>query len=180
MRPFVLLPFAVLLGCASASTPAANSAPRAVVVQHADGSSETFNNTPDLASATRVAATPEEVWQALPAVYASLSIPVTRSEPAARVFGGERAQVKRALGKTSLSRYLSCGDLPQGKIADLYDVRLTVLTQLGGADAHSTAITTIVQAQARAATVNSGETTCTSTGVLEERIITAVRERLKA
>src|SRR5438270_10570523 len=47
-----------------------------------------------------------KVWEALPAAYASLSIPLTVNEPANRVIGAERMRTHHYLGDVRLSKLL--------------------------------------------------------------------------
>ena len=120
-----------------------------------------------------------QVWTALPLALDSLAIPIAKNDANAHIIGNESFKVRQRLGKTSLSRFLDCGQTQIGPNADSYDVMLTVLAQLQPASATSTTISTTVQAMAKSATFNQGYSQCSSKGELETRLLNMLKAQLQ-
>jgi hypothetical protein len=120
-----------------------------------------------------------QVWTALPIALDSLSIPVSRLDPAQRVIGNEAFKIRQRLGKTNLSRYLDCGQTQIGQNADSYEVVLTVLMQLQSTGDASTRVSTTVQAVAKPITHNQGYSQCSTKGELETRLLNLVKAQLQ-
>ena len=70
------------------------------------------------------------IWRALPAVFDSLEVPVSRIDPVEHVFGNEGVRIRKRIGGEAISRYFDCGTTQIGPNADSYDVMLILLTTL--------------------------------------------------
>jgi hypothetical protein len=181
MRHLAALALAALLGCASsASTVDTAGTPESVRIQGSGGAATITRITSNTAMTLYAATTLDSAWNALPAVFAALEIPVTTTQPREYTLGGESVKVRRSLGKVPLSRYLDCGQTAgNSPNADMYDVFLTVVTQLREDQKKGVAISTSVQGLARSPNLTNNTSTCASTGTLEQRIATLLRERVK-
>jgi hypothetical protein len=120
-----------------------------------------------------------QIWTALPIALDSLTIPVTRVDPAQHVIGNESFKIRQRLGKATLSRYLDCGQTQIGPNADSYEVMLTVLVQLQSVGDASTKVSTTVQAMAKPITFNQGYSQCSTKGELETRLLNVVKAQLQ-
>src|SRR4051812_7621295 len=121
----------------------------------------------------------DKVWSALPAAYASLSIPLTVNEPANRVIGAERMRTHHYLGDLRLSKLLDCGETAGIPNADTYDVSLSMLTQLQSNAAGGTTVTTRVDAAAKPGSTSGQYSSCVSTGQLETRLVRSIESQLR-
>ncbi|HMG17229.1 MAG TPA: hypothetical protein VK573_00785 [Gemmatimonadales bacterium] len=131
-----------------------------------------------------VAAPFDSVWGVLPAVYAAVGISDAAADPEQRVFGNAELKTRR-LGGERLSQYIDCGSgvtaVPK---ADEYEVTLSVLTwlsgaqQSGGGAGHGTVISTLVTATARPRALSGNPIYCQSTGTLEQRVAEMVLAEL--
>jgi hypothetical protein len=119
----------------------------------------------------------DQVWRALPAAYDSLGISVQTLDPVKHRIGNDGVALRRRLKTTPLSRFIDCGSTQLGPNADDYDVRLAVLTEIHAVEG-GTAVTTTLLASARPANYAQDPSSCSSRGVLEQRIIDVVRARL--
>jgi hypothetical protein len=145
------------------------------------GSAQTSPATPAVVVSGRadLAAPLDKVWDALPAAYASLSIPITVNEPANRTIGAERMRTHHYLGDARLSKLLDCGESAGGLNADTYEVNLSVLTQLQSNAAGGTTVATRVDAVAKPASTAGQYSSCVSTGQLETRLVRFIESQLK-
>jgi hypothetical protein len=121
----------------------------------------------------------DKVWDALPAAYASLSIPITVNEPANHVIGAERMRTHHYLGDVRLSKLLDCGETAGGLNADTYEVNLSVLTQLQPTASGGTTVTTKVDAAAKPASTAGQYNSCVSTGQLETRLVRFIESEIR-
>lgn len=121
----------------------------------------------------------DSVWPALVRAYAAVGIePNTAISTQGRI-ALLNARVRRQLGKTALSQYLSCGADAMGvPHADAFDVVLTVNSQISPSAPTTSTLTTRVAAEAHSPAASGVDVTCGSTGVLESRIANAVRLQL--
>jgi hypothetical protein len=120
-----------------------------------------------------------QVWDALPVVYESLGIPVTRLDATKHVVGNPGFKRRRQLGSVSLARYLDCGRGQGGPSAETYEVHLTVLTEVQpAAPAAGTTVATLVDAMAKPVTFSGEYVRCSSSGALEARILNGPKARL--
>lgn len=128
---------------------------------------------------TTVAASLTTVWRLMPAVLEQLQVEVNYVDPGAGTIGNGGFRARRIEGR-SLSTYLDCGAGLTGPYADAYEVRMSLLVQLGPAAAGGTVVRTAVDAYAEDRAVASRPIHCQSRGVLERRINALVEERLAA
>jgi len=127
---------------------------------------------------TPIDATPARVWALLPAVYASLDLPVTTMVGEHRLIGTQGARAPRRLGGEALSRAVSCGSGAFGQEnADVYEVTLLTLSDVrpreGGA-----LLRTLVRGSARTPGTSDHAVRCASRGRIEQRVQELVRARL--
>lgn len=108
------------------------------------------------------------IWNALPAVYDSLGLPITDRNVQDRSIGTTSFKLRRKLGNAPLSRYLDCGATQGSPSADSYEVLLTVMTRLAPSG-DTTAVITRVDALARPVFVSGEYVNCGSTRLLEKR-----------
>lgn len=122
---------------------------------------------------------PEVVWQALPLAYLDLQFP---SGPTARglmEFTTPQLRVQGQLYGRRNSEFIDCGVVDQGRaLEDHGEVLLAMITRLESAGGNGTAVMTQIDAYARRRDVASDVVSCTSRGVLEEAIVTALTRRL--
>jgi hypothetical protein len=111
-----------------------------------------------------------DAWRVLPAVYDSLGIPITRVDAAQFAIANDGLKVRARLGKTSLSRYLDCGDTQMGPSADNYEVYMTIGTMLRSTGPSSTIVETVLEASARPIQFAQAASKCSSKGELEPRV----------
>jgi hypothetical protein len=159
----------LLAGCASGGAAVQRAPVQTVQVQGMAGRlTINANNT---ASMTTISAPVDLAWRALPGIMDSIALPVSTVNQAQRVIGNEGLKIRQRLGKTSLSRYIDCGQTQIGPNADSYDVFLIVLVQLQAAAGGGTSVTTTVDASARPIAFTQAASTCSSKGTLESRIL---------
>ena len=171
----------VLAGCASGSVPAASSERSRLGVETAEVTGGAFDlqitRDPATTSET-LAATPEELWRALPAVFAELEIALSEAAPAAKFLTATGHRMRRLAGR-SMAQYFDC---PGGyeNLAATSEVYLTVTAQvLRGPNAEESLLRTQVHASARSR--NSGtQVICTSRGALEKLILLTLAEKVAA
>lgn len=115
-------------------------------------------------------------WSAAPRAYQALGIPAAVLDAGGRVFGNDRFAPGRRLLGQPLSVFLDCGvDQMGASQADTYTVTLDVRTRVAAAGAGQAELRTTLGATARPRTGStSGATRCTSRGLLEQRINTAI------
>ncbi len=118
------------------------------------------------------------IWNALPAVYDSLGLPITDRDVQARTMGSTSFKVRHRLGNVPLSRYLECGDTQGSPSADSYDVLLNVTTRLLPSG-DTTAVVTRVDALARPVFVSGEYVNCGSTRALEKRFFDLLAAEVK-
>lgn len=173
----------VLAACASGgSAPSAeNRGPQQNTMRVEGGGTnlelQSFRN--DRNEATAFATSADSLFRAVRTVYETLALPVNSLLPAQRRIAAIDVRVRRAIGKERLSRYLSCGDNVTGVAnADLYDVVLSVTSQVAPGQGSGSVLTTLVTATARPTTSGGAPVTCASTGMLEARIASESRKQL--
>ena len=130
------------------------------------------------ASTVTLNASPEQVWTALPAVYAALGIPAEINQPAAYTYGTNRFTGSRLNGKR-ITDFMRCGG--SGAMPPTtYRIRLLVLSSVQPGTTPGTArLTTQVQGSATPVDgTSSAIVGCSSTGRLEQGIHTRILEHL--
>jgi hypothetical protein len=113
----------------------------------------------------------------LPGVFEELGVPVTLVDRRARMLGTRDSRVRR-IGEARPSRYLDCGSGLAGQYANIYDVYLTVVTQLLPAAEGGLEVRSQLEAAAKDAAHSNNPVRCTSKGVLEAEIVEKLRARL--
>jgi hypothetical protein len=123
-----------------------------------------------------VPAPPAAVWQALPAVYRELGIPVSAVDSAALSLTTHGFEIRGQLAGKRLSTYFSCGTNLTGEIADQRRVRIDLASRVVEA-AEGTSVLSAAGASARSdAGASADPVVCASRGTLERLI--GVRARL--
>ena len=115
----------------------------------------------------------DSTWKRLPAVYASLGLPLDENDATAKRLGTCWKRVRGRLGGSQLSRYLDCGELRQMPNADRSDVDITVLTAVREENG-TVGVATVVLGWANSQDVSGGRQWCQSRGALEKRIQEAI------
>jgi hypothetical protein len=182
MRPFAVASIVLLSACASSQgTAGAPPTEQTVHVSTATGSTgSTMSLTSgDDPSQRTIAAPVSRIWDALPAVYETLGLPITDRNVQAHSMGTTSFMVRRRLGDAPLSRYLDCGDTQGSPSANSYEVVLSVATSLTPATNDSTAVSTNVTAMARPVFVSGEYVNCGSTRALEKRFFDLLSVELR-
>jgi len=118
-----------------------------------------------------------KVWAALPAVYEELGVPLTVVDSASLYLGSVRVTTRRPVGGLRLSMILECGTGNYGPNAERYTVQLTVVSGVRSLDAgHSTIETRVVGSASQNGLSNSVK--CGTNGMLEEKIVNMLRDKL--
>jgi hypothetical protein len=119
------------------------------------------------------------VWQALPLAYRDLQLPSGPTSRGLMEFTTPQLRVQGQLYGRRNSAFIDCGVVDQGRaLEDHGEVMLAMITRLEAAEGNGTAVMTQIDAYARRRDVASDVVSCTSRGVLEEAIVTALRRRL--
>ncbi len=124
-----------------------------------------------------LATSADKVFAALPAVFASLPVPLTVVDTVARAMGAVRVTVRRPIGGERLSLLLECGSGSYGPNAERYTVQLTLLSLVRVIDASHTALDTRVSGLATQNGLSSS-VGCSSTGRLEDKLAALLRQQL--
>lgn len=180
MRRLMLLAVAAysLSACASSSsTPTTTARPATTTVAGGAAGSMTISNTTS-SDVINVATTADAVWRIMPSIYDSLGITVNTIDQARKTIGNNGYKIRQKLGKSSLSRYLDCGNSQIGPNADSYDVMLSVLSTVTSAGTTSATVSTIVEAQAKPVSYNQAYSRCSTKGALEKRLGELLNARL--
>ena len=119
------------------------------------------------------------VWGVMPDVFERLQIETSYIDLAAGTIGNGNFRPRR-LGGRSMSTYLDCGSGLTGPYADAYQVRMSLLVQLGTASDGSTLVRTAIDAYAEDRAVSSRPIHCISRGTLERQIQSMIVELLPA
>lgn len=178
MSRIATLSLVALCACASSGpTPGAGSTTQTISIGAGGAGGTTRINTSTIASVAAVPFPLADVWRVLPAAFDSLGIPKSLIDPATYVVGNQGMKVRQRLGKTPLSRFIECGTTQIGPNADSYEVFLTVSTQLSAAGSE-TKVSTTVEALAKPINFAQEYSRCSTKGVLEPRLVEAIRKHL--
>lgn len=180
MRLIAALSFVLLSACAPLQTPS-TPAPESERVRIGGATQSGLRVTSTTTSRIDTLwASLDRVWRVLPAVYATLEIPIERFDSEANEIGNSSLKLYRRLGKFPLTRYIDCGTTQIGPNADSYEVMLTVLTkvQRSRADSANTTVATSVEAMARPIQFRGDYVRCTSKGALESRLLEVLNVHL--
>src|SRR5215467_5760241 len=148
MRLPIVACLAPVLACAS-SPPTPGSAP---VEQYVSmpGAGTSLNVVPTSGLSTAQFAFPvDRVWTVMPAVFDSVSMPVSMFDVRTHTIGNSGVKLRGKLGKVGLGRYIDCGQTQIGPNAETYDVVLTLTTVLTAGASGGTAMTINVEASAK-------------------------------
>lgn len=127
----------------------------------------------------QVPATPAETFAALRAVYEELKIPRTVDDSAHGQLGTLRLVRTSSLAGERMAAYLNCGSGMTGAYADSWRITMGIASFVRTARDGSTTVATGFVAQADDMDGASKEPImCGSTGVLETRIASMVKERI--
>lgn len=175
-----ILSLVALAACTSAASTADPSAPSVQTIR-AEGMAGSLKITGAVtdASATPLNVSADDAFQVMPLVYDSLSIPKTWLEPKQFMISSQGFKVRARLGKTSLSRFINCGQTQIGNNADSYDVFMTVTSKLVPNGTDAATLSTTVEASAKPLSFNQEYAPCSSRGELEHRIGELAKEFLK-
>lgn len=180
MRGSIAFTFIALTGCASAgSAPADGGQSRETVRIVGAGSTNLTLTSNAGAQLTRIEAAPDKVWLALPGAYAKVGIPITDVDTAHQRIANSGLKLRRQLNGTSLSRFIECGSTQIGDNADSYDVFLTVSTTVKTDPGSGIAVLeTMFESQAKPVSFSREYARCSTKGLLEQRIVEAVKAQL--
>jgi len=167
-----------LAGCATTTAPSSGGALPPAVTARSSRSAEVRTRV-EVAPAEHVEFPMQAVWDALPGVYTALGVPAVGADPATRAVGNGNFVVSRTLAGEPLSRFLTCGTTAVGRpLADEARVQIDMRTVVS-AEGEGSSVRTTLRATARANNGTSSDAVpCTSTGRLESRITTMVRQKL--
>lgn len=123
---------------------------------------------------------PAAVWNALPMAYADLQLPAGPSDRDRLEYTTPQLRVQNQLYGRRNSEFLDCGVVDQGRpLEDHAEVMLAMITRLEAAGEGGTAVLTQLDAYARRRDVASDSVPCTTRGVLEQALFTALLRRLQ-
>lgn len=153
--------------------------PQAVQVETGSGVYQ-MESIPETRFSTDVVQAPRDaVWAALPAVYEELGLEVKAVNPGRWEIGNRDQRLSRRLADRQLSDFLDCGTNPIGApAADVYGVRLDLLTRIADAGG-STTVQTRMTGVATPRGGGGSPARCNSTGRLEAEIIERLNARLQ-
>lgn len=166
-------------GCAAGGGLGVNNGPSNTRVQATDLSRNTlyeFRITRDDRVIAAQAAVPrDQLWTALPAQYQRLGLPITSLDARRYIIRSEAGARSGRIGSVRASKYLDCGRTSsRTEAADVYSVTLFVSNQVNAGASGASQLLTLVQGRAVDPTSNNPAMPCTSTGVLEREIVTAL------
>jgi hypothetical protein len=130
---------------------------------------------------THFSGSPFKVYRALTSVYESLKIPLNITDSIRGHIGNSGVPLRNIDGKR-MSAFLGCGSGMTGQYADIHRVTVAVVSWVQPRGRDSSTVRTGVFAGAvdRAEGSSSLPRPCSTTGMLEERIRTLLREKLAA
>ena len=177
MRRLLCLSVPLLLaGCASTATIPETRTDRSIVTVQTNAGSTDMQLTRDAAISSEVfAADADAVWAALPAVYATLEIPVDGIDTGAKLLSSN--QRWRRVGGKGMSTYFNCPGA-YGNVAASGDVFVTLRTQVLPGGESATTVRHQVEAVARSSTGAISQVRCTSRGSLENLLTETLRGML--
>ena len=128
-----------------------------------------------------IAVPPSRALAVIKSVYDELGIPSATVDAATGKITAPRFFRTRKLGSANLSMYFNCGDSLIGNIADNYRMYMTVVSVVRPDGKGGTELETALTGEAASMEgASSGKIPCGSTGRLEERIHTGVRQKAGA
>lgn len=179
MRVPPLLILLASIACASGAAPSGSGTSQETVRIMGAGNTNLTLTSNAGAQVTKIEAPPEKVWIAMPAAFAKLGIPITDVDTVHQRIGNSGLKIRRQLGSTPLSRFIECGSTQIGDNADSYDVFLTVSSTVRrDPDTGLATLETLFESQAKPVAFSREYARCSTKGVLEQRIVEAVRAQL--
>jgi hypothetical protein len=170
------------MGCAGSTGPVVEAGPRdatTTVSTVSDAGTVDLRTTrSDPTGSFSIAAPADRVWRVLSTVYTDLKLSATTLDTQARRIGVENARLRRQLGGTRMSKYISCGERLGNPVADTDDIALTLFTQVVPAGGEASTLRTLVEATARQSGSGGTLINCATTGELEQRIVSMVRAQI--
>ncbi len=127
---------------------------------------------------TSYTASVSAVFAALEAAFADSQIPLTLRDPAKGNLGNEGYKFRRKLADMPSRRLFDCGGSSGMPNAETYTIKMSVLSNISDAGGGAAKLTTVVQASAENPNYPGSGVACSSTGMLEDRLAAAVRNRL--
>lgn len=170
-----------LTGCGAASAGPATSAPSGPARHIETGTGTEIVLSPEgPAAPVPLAATADQVFAVLPAVYEEVGIPVRSVDTPARTPGNQRFVTSRRVGEMTMDKLLRCGaGITSAPTAMTHRITMRVLTSVLPGTSGGSRLQTLVEATAAS---NEGTSTSqvafASTGVLEARIAALAKARL--
>lgn len=120
-----------------------------------------------------------QALQAVQAVYTALKLPKVATDTLLGAVGNTQFSASTLLAGERISTYLRCGSGPSGENADYFRVTMAIATFVEPDGAGKSRVGTGFAASARdMGGAAKPAQPCASTGLLEARIATMVRERL--
>ncbi|HEY2162994.1 MAG TPA: hypothetical protein VGH04_03350 [Gemmatimonadaceae bacterium] len=169
MRRLLVACLAPVLACAgSNATPGASPVEQHVVVPGSGGSLSVVAASG--ISSREFAAPLDKVWKVMPALFDSLSIPISLLDPGTHTIGNRGFKLRGKLGKVGLARYIDCGTTQIGPNAESYDVTLTLTTTLALTASGATSMTMDFEASAKPLAFAQEPFHCSSKGTMEQRV----------
>ena len=170
----VKIALVLLAGACAAQSAQSNRVPDRVL---ATTDQEILRSAREPVTSLEVDASPDALFQVLPAVYSDLGIEVKTLDPANRIVGNTRFQKMYRLAGQSMDTYVGCGLTATGPVANGDRVTLSLISRVIPAGSTSM-LETKVSGYAQDLSLNSGQISCISTGRLEERIRSLAIARL--
>lgn len=128
---------------------------------------------------TDLAASREQVWNALHETHKALGIPFAEGDLASGTATFRLDNQIRTVAGKAASRYLDCGLGPAGPRADSYRLSIRLQHTLENRTSGTTTLSTALQAHARNPGISSDPVPCNSKGVLEREIGGMVATRVQ-
>jgi len=170
MRRLFILSMASALACAGTNpTPASGPVEQHVIV--VGSGTVPLNVTVTSGLQTQDFAYPiDRVWKVLPAVFDSVSVPVSLLDPQTHTIGNTGFRIRGKLGKVGLARYIDCGTTQVGPNAESYDVNLAFTASLSATSGGATGMTLNLEASAKPLAFAQDPVHCSTKGNLEQRV----------
>jgi predicted secreted Zn-dependent protease len=117
----------------------------------------------------------ERAWAVLPAAFSAIDLNVNAVDSASHVVG-DSTTLHGTFGSLTPDAVVDCGRPPTGRHADSVAVSLFVTAKLERGDSLGTWVTNTVQVVAKP--VGAAPISCGSRGVIERRLLEAIRSRI--
>ena len=178
LSPFVLLLAASACASSGAASKEGASTDQTVRIMGASNTNLTLTSNAG-AQVSRIGAGPERVWLALPGAYEKVGIPISEVDTIHQRIANTGLKLRRQLNGTSLSRFIECGSTQIGDNADSYDVYITISSTVKKDPVSGLAtLETLFESQAKPVSFSREYARCSTKGLLEQRIVEAVKAQL--